>query len=258
MRRILTTAFIAIAAFTCSYAQTAINWTAQDCNSTSHTLFTDLDAGKVVVMVWVMPCGSCINGAKAAYNAAQGFATSHPGKVVYYLADDMGDATCADLNSWITSNSIGNTSNMTIFSNAGNVIKESDFGGSGMPHVAVIGGGAQHKIYFNKMNGAANDQAGITSAITSAIAGSNVEQTANVVRFSISPNPSKESITVNSTTPIEKILVVNTAGQVVTHEDYNARDKTVGLTLKGLPSGIYTIRVTDINDQTGIQKIVKE
>jgi hypothetical protein len=258
MKRIFTTVFLALTAFACSHAQTATNWTAQDCSSANHTLFTDLDAGKVVVMVWVMPCASCVNGATAAYNAAQSFASAYPGKVVYYLADDMGDASCSTLNTWITSNSIGNLSNMTVFSNAGNVIKESDFGGTGMPHVAVIGGGAQHKIYFNKMNSAANDQTGITTAIASAIAGAGVEQTTNAVRFSVAPNPAKESITVNSATPIEKIMVISVTGQVVKSEYYDTRKTTAGLTLKGFAPGIYTIRVTDINNQIGTQQIVKE
>ena len=258
MKRIFTTAFIALAAFTYSHAQTATNWTAQDCNSASHTLFTDLDAGKVVVMVWVMPCASCVNGATAAYNAAQSFASAYPGKVVYYLADDMGDASCSTLNTWITSNSIGNLSNMTVFSNAGNVIKESDFGGSGMPHVAVIGGGAQHKIYFNKMNSAANDQTGITTAIASAIAGAGVEQTTTAVRFSVAPNPAKENITVNYTNPIKKITIMTVTGQVLKTEDFGTGRINPTITLSRLANGVYTIKITDTYDQTGIQKIVKE
>ena len=43
------------------FAQTtATDFTANDCGGTSHTLFTELNAGNVIVITWVMPCSSCI------------------------------------------------------------------------------------------------------------------------------------------------------------------------------------------------------
>jgi hypothetical protein len=259
MKKIITITSILLAAFANTNAQTtATNWTAQDCNSNNHTLFTDLNAGKVVVMVWVMPCGSCVNGATAAFNAAQSFATAYPGKVVYYLSDDLGDATCTDLNSWITTNSIGDISKMSVFSNVGNTIKESDLGGSGMPHVAVIGGGAQHKVYFNKMNSATNDQAGITTAIASAIAGTSVQNVTTQIQFSISPNPAKETMTVTYANRIKKITVLSITGQVIKEETYAEAKMNPVFNLSGMVNGVYSVKVTDVTGQTGVQKIVKE
>lgn len=258
MKQTIITIAILLTVFSTVHAQTtATNWTAQDCSSTSHTLFTDLDNGKIVVMVWVMPCGSCVNGATAAYNAAQSFATSNPGKVVYYIADDLGDASCSALNTWITSNSIGSLSNMTVFSNAGNVIKESDFGGSGMPHVTVIGG-TNHKIYYNKMNSATNDQSGITSAISSAIASVDVENITNQIKFSVSPNPLTETLSINYGQPIKKISVLSLTGQVIKEETYTTGKLNPTINLTAVATGVYTVKVIDITGQSGIQKIVKE
>jgi hypothetical protein len=259
MKQIITTIALMFASIAIINAQTtATNWTAQDCNSVNHTLFTDLDNGKIVVMVWVMPCGSCVNGATAAYNAMQSFATSHPGKVVYYIADDLGDASCSTLSSWITSNSIGSLSNMTVFSNSGNVIKESDFGGSGMPHVAVIGG-TNHKIYYNKMNSATNDQAGITSAINWAIAAATgVNAVASQIKFSVSPNPAKENLSITCTKGIKKVSISSLTGQVIKEETFANGKMNPVINLSGVAAGVYTIKVTDMAGQAGIQKIVKE
>src|ERR1043165_5686641 len=105
MKHFLFTALLLLFGLSLAVAQTtATNFTATDCNATSHTLFTELDAGKIVVLVWVMPCAACISDAKAAFDAVGSFASSNPGKVVFYLSDDIGDAGCSTLNSWASTN----------------------------------------------------------------------------------------------------------------------------------------------------------
>ena len=54
-------------------AQVAPNFTATDCNGTSIDLYSQLDAGKVIVICWVMPCSSCIPASKTSYNVVQSF-----------------------------------------------------------------------------------------------------------------------------------------------------------------------------------------
>ena len=225
MKKFITTTAMVIAA-TCAIAQTnATNWTAPDCNSTSHTLFNELDNGKIIVFAWVMPCGSCVGPSTTAYNVVQSFATSNPGQVLFYLADDLGDASCSTLTSWINSNSIGNTANMTIFSNSGNVISEANFGGTGMPHIVVMGG-TDHKIYFNKKNSQAN--------------------------------PVNENLSVSYTKAIKKITVTAVNGQVVKEETYATGKMNPSINISQAASGMYMIKITDIDDKTGIQKIVKQ
>ena len=48
---ILTTILASFGAF----SQTATDFTCNDCAGSSHNLFSELDGGKVVVLVWVMP-----------------------------------------------------------------------------------------------------------------------------------------------------------------------------------------------------------
>ena len=170
----------------------ATDFTAVDCSSVSHTLFSELDAGKVVVLVWVMPCGTCISDAKASYDASQSFASSNPGKILYWMSDDNGNNSCASVAGWASANSIGSTG-LTIFDNAGNTISEANYGGTGMPHVVVMGGPA-HKIFYNQRNGS-NDGAAITGAITSALAATKVDQAANIdAGMEIFPNPAESEV----------------------------------------------------------------
>jgi hypothetical protein len=248
---------LSVLAFSNLKAQTtATNWTATDCNSVSHTLFNELDSGYVIVFVWVMPCGSCVNASTTAYNVVQSFASSHPGKVRYYIADDFGD-NCANLSGWISMNSIGNAANMTMFDNNGVPIDENDFGGTGMPHVVVMGG-PNHQIFFNKKNSQANDQAGIQAAINSAIAATNVREMKTEGSFAILPNPASDVLHIAYDKNVKKIAVIAANGQVVKEEVYKAGKKNPSVNIAQLPAGVYTVRLTDVDGKTGVSKVVKQ
>lgn len=161
------------------------DFTATDCNGISHNLFTDLNNGNVVVLVWVMPCGTCISDAIGAYDAMQYFSTTNPGKVIYYLADDFGNTNCSSLSSWASKNGIG--TNISVFSNAGTPISENAYGGSGMPHVVVLGG-TDHKIFLNLKNGA-NNEIAIQNAIAEALKiTATIETSKDVNSIVLAPN----------------------------------------------------------------------
>ena len=91
-----------------SFAQTtATDFTTNDCNGVSHNLFNELDNGDVIVIAWVMPCSPCATYSLPAYSAVQSFASSHPGRVHFYMADDYANTSCTSLSS------CGNNYNMT-------------------------------------------------------------------------------------------------------------------------------------------------
>ncbi len=258
MKKVITSIALMLAAAISNGQTTATNWTATDCNGLSHTLFSQLDSGKVIVFAWVMPCGSCVNPSKTAYTAVQSFAASNPGKVRFYLADDLGDASCSTLSSWVTSNSIGSTANMKIFSNSGNVIDENDFGGSGMPHIIVMGG-TSHQIYFNKKNSAANDAAGITSAINTAIsATTSIASFSKKISFTVSPNPTTGSLSVQYGKAVTHVTVTSITGQVILDQEYPKGKMNPGIDASRYSDGIYMVKITDADGETGIQKVVKQ
>ncbi len=200
-----------------SLAQTtATDFTATDCSSVSHNLFTELNAGKVVVLVWVDPCAACISDGIASYNAVQSFAASNPGKVLFWFSDDIGNTPCSSLSSWASTNSIG-PANMTTFGNVGVPIDEANYGGTGMPHVVVMGG-SNHHIYYNQRNGS-NDGVAISNAITQALASTGVGTVTNKKSgLELYPNPCNGTININYTNttyaPV-RVGIYNPGGNLV-------------------------------------------
>jgi hypothetical protein len=236
-----------------SFGQTtATDFTAADCSSVSHNLFTELNSGKVVVLVWVMPCASCISDAKGAYDAVQSFATSNPGKVLYWMSDDQGNTACSSLSSWASVNNIGPT-NLTVFGNTGNTIDETNYGGTGMPHVVVMGGN-NHHIYYNMRNGS-SDGAAITTAISQGLAALGVSGVdGHAAELTAYPNPAYDKVSVDYTlneaatvfmdiynSVGSKVLTVATGRQSAGHHssDIDFHGK--------LPVGMYTLRFSTEN-----------
>jgi hypothetical protein len=169
-------------------AQQATDFTVDDCDGVSHHLFSELDAGKVVVIAWVMPCGSCAAPALAAYNAVQSFSSSHPGQVVFYLVDDYANSSCSTIQGW------GNNNGMTEATNFSNsAISMSDYGTNGMPKIVVLGG-IDHVVAYNKNTGVNTQD--VQTAINSILSTQNIEkiesnQTTSVL---VAPNPVQSNL----------------------------------------------------------------
>lgn len=167
-------------------SQTATDFTAPDCTGLTHNLFTELDEGKIIVLVWVMPCAACTGPTKTTYNVVQSYHSSHPDKVFLYMADDYANTSCPSINSW--SNSNGMTKS-TIFSNSS--IKMSDYGSEGMPKVVVLGG-AEHKVFYNA-NYTVNSVE-LQKAINEALATSATSDTeVTTPKIIVSPNPANKT-----------------------------------------------------------------
>ena len=83
-KNIFNTLILIFATVFCN-AQTATDFTADDCNGTTHNLYSELDAGNVVVLCWVIVVlASAWLNIQNRYNLL----TFHPGKVKYYIVDD--------------------------------------------------------------------------------------------------------------------------------------------------------------------------
>lgn len=226
---------------TFSLAQTATDFTATDCNSTSHNLFTELNAGKVVVICWVMPCSACIGPASTAGTTV--FNMSNP-NVVFYVVDDAGNSTCSTLNTWVTNNSI--TTN-AVFSNAGNPINMTDYGTAGMPKTVVLGG-ANHQVFYNQ-NGTISQtalQAAINSALTTGI--QEVKNDLSTLKLFPSPvvNAATISYSLGSSTDV-KVEIVNALGQNVQsvfEGKQTAGDFNFNLDCAKLNNGVYFVKLT--------------
>ncbi|MBL4594434.1 MAG: hypothetical protein JKX68_11560 [Flavobacteriales bacterium] len=137
----------------------ATDFTAIDCDGISHNLFTELDNNTIVIISWVMPCSSCIADPLEVTNAVQAYATTHPGRVKFYLVDDYANTPCNGFTVWA---SVYGITDCTIFSDPS--IDMNDYGVPGMPKTVVIAG-SNHQVYFNK----SESTAGLTDAIDQAL-----------------------------------------------------------------------------------------
>ena len=253
------TLFIALAflLFQAGHTQTATNFTCNDCSGVSHDLFTELDDGKVVVICWVMPCGACVGPSLTTHNVVQSFATSHPGKVIMYLADDFANTNCTSLTSWATNNGI---TNATYFSN--NAIKMSDYGTPGMPKVVVVGD-VNHAVFFNAndvVNGNAL-QTAINTAINATLTG--LDETPDPFGTTILyPNPAGNMTSLTFSIEAATAMMVDIydfAGKRVKELVYASPTKgenTIEISTESLDNGLYFVKLSDGSKSTMVKLTV--
>ena len=173
-----------------SFGQTtATDFTANDCVGASHHLFAELEAGKVIVISFVMPCGTCIAPSMSAQSMVQEYAVSNPGRVLFYVADDLADNPCSTITSWAATY----VSSATCFSDAAFI--ETAYGAIAMPKIVVLGG-TNHHVFF--INNGSLDTTLLKNAINSALATAAVPQTRNEgFNLSLFPNPAKDNISLS-------------------------------------------------------------
>tara|TARA_B100000902_G_C27123775_1_gene820032 strand:+ start:154 stop:939 length:786 start_codon:yes stop_codon:yes gene_type:complete len=242
-----------------SFAQTtATDFIANDCNGVSHNLFDSLNAGNVIVIAWVMPCGPCATYTLPAYSAVQSFATSHPGRVHFYLVDDYANTTCATLVSW------GNTNNMplnTTFSSAD--INMLDYGTTGMPKVVVLGGDS-HLIYYNENNSQPTFN-GVQTAITNALnlVSWNDDRQGNEFEILSFPNPVNNVLNVsysNIKSTIINFTIVDVLGKVVLsiedNSSYSTERLSKSINVSTLENGNYFLKISSVDIVKSIPFVV--
>jgi len=232
-----------------AYAQTnATDFTTDDCNGTSHTLFDELDDDKVIVIAWVMPCTPCATYAGYASDAVQSFATSHPGRVKYYLADDFGNNTCSYLTGWAANYNITTDA---IFSDA--ILNMTDYGTNGMPKVVVLGKNT-HTIYYNE-NDNKTTQIGVENAITLALSPTVEidEQVGNSFNLTAYPNPTNGLLNVKYTSNIPvQFDVINMLGENVFSQKTN-NTKNTTIDVSNLNKGFYFLQMTTDSKTTSLK-----
>ena len=122
-----------------------------------------------------------------------------------------------------------------------------------MPHVVVIS--PNKNIAYNKKNGATNDQAGITPAITQGLTLSVAQIKAEDI--DISPNPATNEIRISYGKAIKEIKVVAANGQVVIEQSFTSK-RNPTIDINSLATGVYNLLITDVEGNRGTQKIVKQ
>ena len=248
MKKTLLIIFAILTSLGFAYAQTtATNFTTNDCDGISHTLFDELDDDKVIVISWVMPCTPCATYAGYAADAVQAFATSHPGRVKHYLADDYANSTCSYLSGWASNYNI---STDAVFSDG--QLDMSDYGTPGMPKVVVLGKNS-HTIYYNK-NDNTITQIDVEDAITLALTATvGIDEEATNLQLNAYPNPTTGFINIeySSQSPVQ-FDVINMLGEKVLSQNTN-NTKNATVDVSNLTKGIYFLRMIADSKTTNLK-----
>lgn len=227
---------------------TATDFTLTDCAGNSHSLFADLDAGKVIVISFVMPCASCIGPSVSTYDAVANYAISNPGRVFFYLSDDNGTTSCSSLNTWATQNGMQNA---TIISNPALKMSQYNGNGVGMPKIVVLGG-TNHTVFYNENDG--DNSHNLDAAINQALGTTGLSKDENeIVNLNVFPNPSKNTTTITYSLNQSKsinIEVFNILGEKV--KTIALEKQTVGkhatqIDFEPFSNGIYFIKLNTSN-----------
>lgn len=260
MKKNVLTVMNALALSVASFAQTtATDFTTNDCSGTSHHLFAELEAGKIIVAAFVMPCGACASPSLAAYNAVQSYSTSNPNTVYFYLVDDTGNTSCSTLSNWGNTNSM---SEATCFS--GTAFDMGDYGTAGMPKIIVLGG-SDHAIVYNQNSGVTMSavQNEIDALLASASL-SKLEESANL-GMKVVPNPASDVFQVEynlEKSSSVKMELFSLTGQLVysqNEENQVAGDYSVSLGDKvKLEKGTYLLTLTTDTFSQSISVIIEK
>ncbi|MCC6542056.1 MAG: T9SS type A sorting domain-containing protein [Flavobacteriales bacterium] len=242
-------AFALIATTLLGAAQTAPNYTGADCAGNPHDLYAELDAGKVLVLMWVMPCPPCVGPSLTTYNVVQSYQSSHPDRVRMYLCDDYANTSCAALNGW---KNINGLTNATTFSDPSLVM--TNYGTPAMPKMMVLGG-TDHATYYSAK--VTVDPNTLQSAINAALAATSIgEPNALVSDVSIHPVPATDQawidITLSRTTELMIDLhdLSGKAVQRIHNGPLPPGTQRIELTTLTIPAGMYVVRITDGTELT--------
>lgn len=222
---------------------TATDFTLADCSGTNYHLFGELDGGKVVVAVFVMPCVGCISPAVGVQNIVESYASTHPGKVEMFLIDDDGLTTCTELMSWRNANGLHL---MPTFSNT--AVIQDQYGTPGMPKMVVLGG-ADHKVWGNQNNtldiGGMYNSIDAALGLTTSVATTSADNT----RLRVFPNPATSSTNVSFRAAEAGgacVRLLDAQGRAVktTVLDAVTGDNSTKLDLAGVAPGNYSVLVS--------------
>lgn len=225
---------------------TGLDFTANDCDGMSHTLFTELEAGNAVILEFVMMgCQPCVTASNSiTTNVLPN--TSDPSRVKFYSIGFTNSITCTQMNDWKSTNGLTHT----VF--AGMSAQTTHYGGMGMPTIAVLGGD-DHEVFYSEQGHSNSENPTILAAIEEALAGANsiAERTTTVV--GVSPNPASDVLNIEGSSWTNARVVDHQGREVLNTRLLNSK-----MEINALSPGAYMLLLTDKTGATATARFEKK
>lgn len=222
---------------------TAMDFQGVDCNNNHVHLFSDLDAGKAVMIIYYMAnCGSCPPVAQKMEAMAENINLSHPGLVKAYAFPYNNTTTCSTSASWVTSN------NLPLFAPMDSgVVQVAYYGGFGMP-TAVLLGGENHEVLFNTQNFVTSDTTTMHNLILGML-NAKTEELKTDLNVNIYPNPASSLIYLefellnNAETQVEIVDLSGKQILILDKENFEAGKNKKSINISSISSGSYIVNL---------------
>lgn len=240
-------------------AQTAYQFTGEDCNGSAVDLYADLDAGKAVVLFYYMPdCGACPPPADKIQEMAYNVMNDFPDMVKGYAFPFLDIYDCPSVQTWVDDSHVPFFAPMD-----SGEYQVAYYGGFGMPTVVLVGG-LDHRVLFSTLSFVTDDTTTMRDSILRLFGvETGVEPLlSQLADLSVSPNPSADFISINMhfNTPAEyTIELLDINGAVVTgisgYADANGT-KQETIDVRELPNGMYVARIASMRDSVSKPVII--
>ncbi len=224
-------------------AQTAMQFTGDDCNGNPVDLFADLDAGKAVFLHFYMPdCGACPPVAADIMEMSYNIMADFPDMIKGYAFPFQNSTTCAYSASWVTDNHV----EMYVPMDSG-ALQVAYYGGFGMPTVVLLGG-ADHRVMFSTLSYITSDTTIMRDSILNLFgAPLDIASEINGEKIKLFPNPADASVQIESTFSGEDVqyMITDVAGNIkyTSHADHVGFSENNKISTAGWPPGIYFLKM---------------
>lgn len=230
-----------------SGAQTPMQITGPDCNGNNHDMFSELDAGKAVVVFFFMDnCGSCPPVATKVQTMVNNILATHPGMVTGYAMPYNNSTTCMATANWVNNN------NLSFYSpyDSG-AVQVANYGGFGMPTVVLLGGkNPDRRVMFSTQSFVNADTTTMRDSILALITPASTQNISKEISsLNVFPNPSSTTLQIqcelNSSSNIQ-IDLLDLLGRVIYSSPIEKAQTQWHheVNTSSIPSGNYVLRFT--------------
>jgi len=246
---------LSLLAFHVNSQTTAMDFEQAECEGASHHLFTELDAGNVVILEFVMlNCAPCIVGTKALESITAPYENSHPGRIHIYSFGFLNSYTCDQIFGWKNDNDFTHP----VFDNGEDQV--AYYGGMGMPTIVVVGTN-ERKVFYKSIGYTPSIDDEIQQALDSALLynPTGIGDKYPVSGFRIYPTLVSDHFNVEISEYISgsEIILFDSFGRAVLTAGITGRGRT-SIPVAGLSKGLYIARIRQNNGLSdGIRLIIQ-